>query len=113
MARKDLEKKIFWNVLRRVYKILATDEGQKIVKTLLVDSPMRSTVLLKRTGLSESQFHPIMKELVKCMIVEKTVGEDRGVTYSIDPFGKNVLDLSKPLLAKVKKEIAPELLQNF
>ena len=112
-VRGDFKNKVFWNILRRVYKLLATDGGQKIVQTLLDEGPMRSTKLQKSTRLSESQFHLTMKQLLKCAVVEKTVGDDRGVTYSIGPFGKHVLELSKPLLSKIKQEITPELLQKL
>jgi len=112
--RKELDPKnrVFWNVLRRVFKLLAAEEAQKIILQLLKKGPMRSTVLLTETALTESQFHPTLKQLVKSAVVEKTVGPDRSVTYSISAFGEHVLELSEPLLKTVKEKVAPELIQS-
>jgi len=47
----------------------------------------------------------LMKALVLCQVVDRKVHDDRGVSHSISPFGKNVLELSEPLLHKLRIRI--------
>ena len=45
-----------------------------------------------------------MKALVLCQVLDRRVNEDRTVEYSISLFGRHILDLSKPLLAKIREQ---------
>jgi len=107
MARKFEEKKMVWHTMKAIYKLLALNEVQKIIEILLDKNLVGSTDLMNLAGLTESQFHPVMRQLVKYCIIGRTVNQDRSVSYSLSPFGVNVLDLSKPLL-KVIKQTMPE-----
>lgn len=102
------EKSIVWNTVRTIYRFLATDEAQKIVNLLLKNNEIRSKELMNKAELTESQFHPLMRQLVKYQIIEKIVGQDRGVSYKISTFGKNVLEISEQLLKELKAKI-PEI----
>lgn len=110
LPKEIREEKVFWNVLRIVYRLLASDEAQLIMRQLLREDNIRTSVLLDKTGLKEFQFHPVMKQLAKYGIVEKKVWQDRSVRYSISPFGKYVLKLTEPLLAKIKESVKDELI---
>ena len=63
---------------------------------------------MKKSNVPESKFHPLMKSLVLCQVVDKQVLPDRGVEYSISPFGKNVLELSQPILERIKEKFKDE-----
>ena len=100
-----LKDKGFWATLCTIYEVLSNENARKIVSELLDNGETQSTVLLIKTGLSESQFHPIRKKLVQYCIIDKNVHSDRSVSYSISSFAKNILHLSKPLLEKIEKEM--------
>lgn len=97
------EEKIAWMGLREIYRLVGSPEGNQIVRTLIKEPKMRSTQLMEKSEVSESKFHPIMRALVLCQLVEKKVLPDRGVEYNISPFGKHVLELSEPLLDKIRE----------
>lgn len=108
-SRTLRDQKIVWSAMKGIYKLLATPEAQKIIEILLDSKEMRSKELMNSADLTESQFHPIMKQLVKYAIIEKTVKqEDRGVMYNLSLFGKNVLDLSKPLLKEIRESLSEQ-----
>lgn len=88
--------------LREIYKLLGTHEANKIVK-LLLNGPIRSTQLMEKSHVPESKFHPLIRALLQCQVLEKQILSDRGVPYSISPFGKNVLELSEPILEKIRE----------
>lgn len=98
-----IEEKASWKVLGRLYKLLATQETQSILKQLIDSEKISSKQLQKNSKVPESQFYPIIKQLVECAIIEKKVSLDRSVTYSLGSFGKNVLHLSIPILNKIKE----------
>ena len=71
---------------------------------LLNKESVRTKELITSSGIPAARFHAIMKTLVICQVVDRKVHEDRSVSYSISPFGKNLLQLSKPLLNKIAEE---------
>jgi predicted transcriptional regulator len=107
MPRDLEEQKVVWNTMKTMYKLLASYEAQKIIQILLQKREIHSTELMTQADLTESQFHPIMRQLVKYLIIERTVNQDRTVSYKISDFGKNVLELSQPLLQKIR-QVLPE-----
>ena len=60
---------------------------------------------MEQSGILPSKFHPIMKALVLCQVVDRKVSTDRSVSYKISQFGEHVLKLSEPLLDRIKEEI--------
>ena len=60
---------------------------------------------MAKSGILAARFYVLMKALVLCQVVDRKVHDDRGVSYSISPFGKNVLELSEPLLHKIKETV--------
>lgn len=44
----------------------------------------------------------LMKALVTCQVVERTVHQDRSVSYRISDFGKYVLELWELILDKIR-----------
>ena len=98
------EETIAWIGLREIYKLVGSEDGGKILKLLLQNNTMRSSELLNASNIQAPKFHNIMKALVLCQVVERRVHDDRSVSYSISPFGKNILKMSEPLLAKIQEE---------
>ena len=47
----------------------------------------------------------LMKALVLCLVVDRKVHDDRGVSYNISPFGRHVLKLSEPILDTIKEAV--------
>ncbi len=106
------EEKQNWNAIRTIYKQIATPEAQIILRLLLPNEKIQSKDLMTKAGLTESQFHPVMRQMVKYLILEKEVDQDRRVFYSIGIFGKNVLNISEKLLEEVKENLSQKLLTS-
>jgi hypothetical protein len=107
------EESIAWTGLREIYRLLGTEEGNRIVEVLLKNEFLRSSDLQIKSEIPASKFHTIVKALVQCLILDRNVQTDRSVSYSISPFGKNVLKLSEPLLKTIKEtfnEKQPEIM---
>jgi DNA-binding MarR family transcriptional regulator len=106
---KHIEKpegKVVWNAIRIIFRLLATSEVQAIIQVLLKSQqPVGSTDLREKAGLTESQFHPALRQLVKYKVLDRKVNQDRSVSYSISVLGTNILKLSNPLLDEIKKNI--------
>jgi len=98
------EEKIAWLGLREIYRLLGIPEGNTLVKMLIKNEEMRTNELIEKSEVPPSKFHPIMKALVLCQVVDRKVHPDRSVSYKVSPFGKNVLALSEPLLERIKEE---------
>jgi len=96
---------IAWLGLREIYRLLGTPEGNSVVRTLLQKESMRATELMKESKVSDPKFYVIMRALVICQVVDRKVHVDRSVSYSISPFGRNVLELSEPILDKIKEKM--------
>ena len=106
------DEKIAWNAIRTIYKQIATQEAQFIIRLLLPNKKIQSKDLMAKAGLTESQFHPLMRQLVKYSILEKDVDQDRRVFYSISLFGKNVMNINEKLLEEVKENLSEKLLAS-
>jgi DNA-binding HxlR family transcriptional regulator len=76
-----------------------------VVRLLLREESIRTNELIAKSGIQPARFHVLMKALVLCQVVDRKVHDDRSVSYSISPFGKNVLELSEPLLHKIKEAV--------
>jgi hypothetical protein len=98
------EETIAWIGLREIYKLVGSEDGTTIIKLLLHNNTMRSGELLNTSNIQAPKFHNLMKALVLSQVVERKVHQDRSVSYSISPFGKHILKLSEPLLAKIQEE---------
>jgi hypothetical protein len=99
------QEKIAWTGLKEIYNLLGTTEGNDIVRILLKQKqPIRTRDLLYKSKLTESKFHPLMKALTLCQVVDKKVLQDRSVVYSISPFGLRIYELSEEMLDKIQKE---------
>lgn len=105
---KTPAKEEVWNAIGMIYRLLATEEARAILKVLLKQEELRTNEILDITKLTESKFHPVLRQLVKYAIVDRAVGQDRSVSYKISPLGKNVLNLSSPVLDKIKQSIEKE-----
>ncbi len=105
---KTPAKEEIWNAIGMIYRLLATEEARAILKVLLKQQEIRTTDLLEQTGLTESKFHPVLRQLVKYAIVDRAVNQDRSVSYKISPLGTNVLQLSNPVLNAIKRSIEQE-----
>ena len=99
------EEKLAWLGLREIYRLLGTSEGNIVVRLLLQEESIRTNELIAKSGILPARFHVLMKAFVLCQVVDRKVHDDRGVSYSISPFGKNVLELSEPLLSKIKEAV--------
>ena len=109
---EKLNEPTVWKAIKTIYRLLATSEAQLIIPTLEKNTTMRSKDLMTKTGLTESQFHPVMKDLVKYGIIDRVVDQDRSVSYSISAFGIYVLDLSSSLMKEVKDKINEEIIAS-
>ena len=99
------QERMAWMSLKEMYSLLGTTEGNDVVRILLKQKqPIRTKDLLSKSKLTESKFHPLMKALTLCQIVDKKVLQDRSVVYSISPFGMRVFELSEQLLNKIQSE---------
>jgi len=99
------EEKLAWLGLREIYRLLGTSDGNIVVRLLLQEESIRTNEIMAKSGILPARFHVLMKALVLCQVVDRKVHDDRGVSYSISPFGKNVLELSEPLLGKIKEAV--------
>jgi hypothetical protein len=97
---------VAWFSLKEIYNLLGTTDGNNIARILLKERqrPIRTKDLLEKSKLTESKFHPLMKALTACQVVDKKVLQDRSVVYSISPFGIHILELSEPILQRIKEE---------
>lgn len=111
-TRSSSDEKTIWKAIKTIYRFLATPEAQEIIRKLEKTQNIRSKDLIEKTGLTESQFHPVMKELVRYAIIDRTVNQDRSVSYNISSFGLHVLDLSSKLLDQIKQNVNEELIAN-
>jgi hypothetical protein len=66
---------------------------------------MKATELMKESQVADPKFYLIMRALVMCQVVDRKVHSDRSVSYKISPFGMNVLDLSEPILDKIREKM--------
>lgn len=82
--------------------MLGDPDGNKIVRIILSEGSIRTNELMSKSKIPSARFHLLMKALVVSHVLDKKVHQDRSVSYSISPFGKNILDLSEPLLKKIK-----------
>lgn len=115
LENKEKEVSIAWTGLREIFRILGTEEGNRIVEILLQDEDVRSSELQIKSAIPASKFHIVVKALVSCLVLDRYVHPDRSVSYRISPFGKNILELSEPLLKTIKKtfsEKPPEIVFN-
>ena len=96
---------IAWLGLREIYRLLGTPEGNSVVRILLQKESMRATELMKESKVSDPKFYVIMRALVMCQVVDRKVHADRSVSYNISPFGRNVLELSEPILDQIKEKM--------
>jgi DNA-binding HxlR family transcriptional regulator len=103
-SNKNMNENIAWIGLREIYRLLGTQDGNAIVRLLLNKGSIRTKELITSSGIPPARFHVIMRTLVICQVVDRKVHEDRSVSYSISPFGKNLLQLSEPLLNKIAEE---------
>ena len=104
MSRIEMQKdQVVLQAMKTIYKLLATPEAQAVVEKLIDNGKMRSTELMNSAKLTESQFHPLVRQLVKNLVLEKSVDQNRGVSYDISRFGKYVLEVNKQLLKEVKR----------
>ena len=99
------EEKLAWLGLREIYGLLGTPDGNNVVGLLLRKESIRTNGLIAKSEIPPARFHVLMKALVLCQVVDRKVHDDRSVSYSISPFGKNVLELSEPLLHKIKETV--------
>ena len=72
---------------------------------MLLKESIRTNDLITKSKILIARFHPLMKALVLSLVVDRKVHEDRSVSYSISPFGRNVLELSEPILDRIKEEV--------
>jgi hypothetical protein len=103
-ARNEQEQ-IAWLGLREIYRLLGTPDGNSVVRTLLRYKAMKATELMKESQVADPKFYLIMRALVMCQVVDRKVHSDRSVSYSISAFGMNVLELSEPILDKIKEKM--------
>jgi hypothetical protein len=96
---------IAWLGLREIYRLLGTAEGNNIVRTLLQKESMRATELMKESKVTDPKFYVTIRALVMCQVVDRKVHTDRSVSYRVSPFGRNVLELSEPILDKIKEKM--------
>jgi hypothetical protein len=55
---------IAWIGLREIFRLLGTNDGNRIIQTLLKEKDIRSSELQIKSGIAASKFHVIMKVLV-------------------------------------------------
>lgn len=91
-------------LLKKIYMLLATEEANRIIDVLIKEKQVTSSELQLKSQVSASKFYNYIKDLTNCLVLDKKIGNDRSVSYSISPFGKNVLKLSEPLFELIKKE---------
>ena len=94
-----------WIGLREIYRLLGSEDGNTIIRILLKkkNEPIKSGELMEESAIPAPRFYPLIKALVLCQVVEKKVHTDRSVSYSLSQFGKNVLELSEPILEEIKE----------
>lgn len=98
------ENPVAWLGLREIFRLLGTEEGHGIIKILLDEGEVQSSELQIKSKVPASKFHQMIKALVTCLVVEREVYPDRHVSYKISTFGKDILELSKPLLNEIKEK---------
>ncbi len=91
-----------WLGLREIYKLIGSTDGNTVVRLLLINNEMRTNELIEKSRIPVSKFHVLMKALVTCQVIDKKVHQDRSVTYKVSDFGKYVLELSEPILDKIR-----------
>lgn len=103
-----------WLGLREIYKLIGSTDGNTLVR-LLLNKEMRTNELIEKSQIPTSKFHVLMKALVASQVLEKKVHQDRSVWYKVSDFGKYVLELSEPILDKIRdnfKDKKSELLST-
>jgi hypothetical protein len=105
IADMNEEEKLAWLGLREIYRLLGTHDGNNVIRLLLREDSIRTNDIIAKSGIQPARFHVVMKALVLCQVVDRKVHDDRSVSYSISPFGKNVLELSEPLLHRIKDAV--------
>ncbi len=98
----DSKDKTAWLGLREIYKLIGSTDGNTLVRLLLKNNKMRTHELIEKSQIPASKFHLLIKALVTCQVVDRTVHQDRSVSYQISDFGKYVLELSEPILDKIR-----------
>lgn len=93
-----------WVGLRELYRLIGSEDGNLVIRILLQKESVRTSDLIADTKILPARFHNLMKALVLSGVVDKKVHQDRSVWYNISTFGKNVLDLSEPLVEKINEK---------
>jgi len=81
--------------------LIGQTDGQIVIKALL-DGDKRPTELEKIVTKPQN-IYTLLKGLTLCQVVDRHLNDDRTVVYSISPFGRNVLELSAPIVDKIGK----------
>jgi hypothetical protein len=105
VANMKEEEKLAWLGLREIYRLVGSPDGNNILRQLLKEEPMRTSELIAKSGIPSGRLHVLMKALVLCLVVDRKVHDDRGVSYNISPFGRHVLKLSEPILDTIKEAV--------
>lgn len=100
---KPTSKQVAWLGLREIYTLIAHPDGQIIIKELLKKD--RRPIELEKS-VNKKNIYPLLKGLTLSQVIDRRVSKDRSVMYSISPFGRNVLELSEPLVDKIGKVFA-------
>lgn len=99
-----------WAAVQFMYKLLGSADAFGIMQVLDNEQNIRSSALLSKLQqsmeINEATFYSRINQLIELDFVERHMDEaTRSVTYRITPFGKELFELNRPLLEKVRKTL--------